>query len=99
MKLKQIINTVRSYSNNPTNPTKISLKNNTHDLKASNIYCCGTGCTDCVYLLYLDSLHNHLEKATPNLRDELLEEKLEGSEEWVKCFIRREMQYRFKNKQ
>ncbi len=82
------------------NPTKEALINHTHNLLANNVYCCGTGCYDCAWILYLNSLEHHLKtiKLTHGgdmhvVRAEL-KTKLKGAEPWIKNFVTDDMIFR-----
>ena len=73
-------------------PTKIALLDGTHSLEAHSVHCCGNGCPNCAWILYLDSLENHLNK-TNNPKAEL-KNKINNAEEWVQNFVQDEMRFR-----
>ena len=79
-------------SDPPLSPTKEALISGKHDLKAANIFCCGNGCHNCAWILYLNSLEEHLKKfSKPS--DEL-KNKLDGAEDWIKNFVYEDMKFR-----
>lgn len=82
------------------NPTKEALLNHSHNLLANNVYCCGTGCYDCAWILYLNSLEHHLKMVKLTHHGDLdvvraeLKNKLRGAEPWIKNFVTDDMVFR-----